>query len=114
MDKPKKFAFRCLAYQETDGSFTGVCLDLDIVEERHAAIEEAMLSINDAILSHLLTAVDLGFPKELINRSAPKKYWDKLKRLAVRQPTSQDLLPFRFFPISFPELKLNYLESMYA
>lgn len=90
-------AFRNIAYKEKDDSFTGVCLDLDIVEEGHATLEEAILSMNDAILSHLQTAAKLDFPKELINRSAPKEYWDKLKEITQERLHTKDLEPFRFY-----------------
>lgn len=92
----KKFAFRCIAYQEKDSSFTGVCLDLDIVEESHATLQEAILSINDAIDSHIQVARKLGFPKELISRPAPKEYWEKLEEIA--NPKTQKL-PFDTFQI---------------
>ncbi len=92
------FSFRNIAYQEKDGSFTGVCLDLDIVEEGHATLQEAILSICDAIESHFKAAKKLGLPKELIDRPAPKKYWDKLKELASENtPKPSFSSPFHFF-----------------
>jgi len=102
MDK-KTYSFRSIAYQEEDQTFTGVCLDLDIVEEGHATLEEAQLSINDAIESHFRAAEKLGFPKELINRPAPSEYWDKLKEMIA--PISQkhkEVLsnPFKFYNTS--------------
>lgn len=90
-------SFRCIAYQEQDSSFTGVCLDLDIVEEGHATLEEAILSINDAILSHLQAAAKLSFPKELVNRSAPKEYWNKLKELIRAETPKSNIPAFQFF-----------------
>lgn len=71
------FYFHCIAYREKDNTFTGVCLDLDIVEEGHASLEIATESIKDAVASHLQAAKELGFPNELVNRPAPKKYWGK-------------------------------------
>jgi len=96
--KIPKFSFRNIAYQEKDGFFTGVNLDLDIVEEGHATLEEAILSITDATQSHLEAAGKLGFPKELINRPAPKKYWNILDNITRPKPTPR-MLPeyFRFF-----------------
>lgn len=92
-----QFSFRNIAYQEKDGSFTGVCLDLDIVEQGHTTLQEAILSINDAILSHFNAAKKMGFPKELINRPAPKEYWNKLKEFTKQQTTRRDFAPFQFF-----------------
>lgn len=95
--KQISLGFRCITYQEEDGSFTGVCLDLDIVEENHATLEEAVLSINEAVDSHLQAAAKHGFPKELLSRPAPKEYWNKLKEV-TQTKKQQDLVdPFRFF-----------------
>lgn len=101
MVKPDLF-FRCIAYKEKDNSFSGVCLDLDIVEEEHATLEEAILSINDAVLSHLQAAAKLDFPKELINRSAPKEYWNKLKEITQEHTSKKSLEPFQFFTTQPP------------
>ncbi len=100
----KNLTFRCIAYLEKNNSFTAVCLDLDLVEEGHTSLEEAILSINDAIIAHIETAKRLGFPKELIFRPAPKKYWKKLIELTKEKPikTSSSRSPFDFrtVPIS--------------
>lgn len=95
-------SFRCIAYKEKDGSFAGVCLDLDIVEEGHSTLEEAILSINDAILSHIQAAAKLNFPKELIDRAAPKKYWNKLKEVTQEHTSKKNLQPFQFFTTQPP------------
>lgn len=96
--KQKNFSFRNIAYQESDGTFTGVCLDLDIVEEGHSTFQEVLLSINDAVLSHMQAAEKHGFPKELINRPAPKKYWDRLEKVTKpKARTSSVSVPFHFF-----------------
>lgn len=96
----RNFSFRCIAYQEKDGTFTGVCLDLDIVEEGHATLQEAILSINDAIISHMSASEKLGFPDELILRRAPKEYWDKLNEIVHAKPQELTLKPFQFFTTS--------------
>ncbi len=99
MENPT-FNFRCLAYQEKDSSFTGVCLDLDIVEEKHQTLQEAILSINDAVRSHMLVAAEEGYPQELLSRPAPKMYWEKLGKLASRakKPQKLPIEMFQFFP----------------
>ncbi|MBI2601282.1 hypothetical protein HYW42_05010 [Candidatus Daviesbacteria bacterium] len=98
----KDLSFRCIAYQEKDGSFTGVCLDLDIVEEGYVSLEEAILSVNDAVLSHLQAAAKLNFPKELVNRSAPKEYWNKLKEITKENVSKKSFEPFQFFTTQLP------------
>ena len=91
----KKFVFRVFAYKEADETYTAVCLDLDIVEENHQSLQQAVLSINEAVDSHFKTAAKLGFPRELIHRPAPKPYWNKLKELT--SPTPRPLTPFQYF-----------------
>lgn len=100
MAKLKEFTYRCLTYQESDGSFTGVCLDLDIVEEDHQTMEQAILSLHDAVETHLKAAAGLKFPKELIYRPAPKKYWNILRLMTAVQPQKANFPPeFRLFPM---------------
>lgn len=94
----KRFSFRCIAYQEKDGSFTGVCLDLDIVEEGHVSLQEAILSINDAIGSHMEAAAKLGFPDELTYRPAPKEFWRKLSEVTKEKPVAPPN-KFQFFSV---------------
>ena len=91
--------FRCIAYKEKDDSFSGVCLDLDIVEEDHATLEEAILSLNDAISSHVQAASKLGFPDELTFRPAPKEYWDKLRQITKVKQEKPFISPFQLFTV---------------
>lgn len=91
--------FRCIAYKEKDGSFSGVCLDLDIVEEDHVTLEEAILSLNDAIASHIQAASKLGFPDELTSRPAPKEYWDKLRQITKVKQEKPFISPFQLFTV---------------
>jgi len=95
--KIQKFSFRNIAYQEKDGTFTGVCLDLDIVEEGHASLPEAILSINGAIHSHMDSTKKLGFPKELVFRPAPKEYWKMLDLITKPKLTKDIPENFQFF-----------------
>lgn len=98
--KKQRFSFRCIAYQEKDGSFTGVCLDLDIVEEGHQTLEESILSLNDAILSHLRAASKLRFPKELTSRPAPQEYWNKAKEIVDPKPEKKLTTSFQIYSVS--------------
>lgn len=102
------FSFRCIAYQEKDGSFTGVCLDLDIVEEGHITLQEAMLSINDAVISHMEAASKLGFPKELTLRPAPKEYWKKLEEITRPKAQKLPIENFQFYSVQSPQQSLVY------
>lgn len=103
----REFSFRCVAYQEKD-KFVGVCLDLNIVEE-HETLAEAVIGINDAILSHLLAAAEVGFPEELIYRPAPKGYWNKAKEIVAKEVRMKEKQPLPLFTlynqkVQIPEL----------
>ena len=104
----KNFSFRCIAYQEKDDSFTGVCLDLDIVEEEHVTLQEAILSINDAIISHMEAAAKLGSPKELTLRLAPKEYWKKLEEVTKPKAQKLSIGNFQFYSVQSPRHNLAY------
>ena len=104
----QEFSFRCISYQEKDGSFTGVCLDLDIVEEGHATLQEAMLSINDAIISHMQAVGKLDFPGELVSRPAPKEYWKMLEEIAKQKAQKLPIENFRFYSVQSPQQNLAY------
>ena len=103
----KKFSFRCIIYREEDKTYTGVCLDLDIVEEGHVSSEEAKLSIQDAIDSHMQAASKMGFPKELTFRPAPKEYWGKLVKISSPK-IAKPLNPFELVTINSIGSKLCY------
>ena len=104
--------FRCLAYQDRDNSFTGVCLDLDIIEEKHQTLQEAILSINDAINSHLEAAAEDSFPPESLRRPAPQKYWTKLKDFMAKQK-SPEVTPAQFQFYNYQPYFIP-LEPLYA
>lgn len=91
----EKFVFRVFVYKEADETYTAVCLDLDIVEENHQSLQQAVIGINEAIESHLKAAAKLDFPKELLHRPAPKMYWKKLNELI--SPTQPTITPFQYF-----------------
>lgn len=103
----KKFTFRCMIYREKDETYTAVCLDLDIVEEGHTSSEEARLSIQDAIDSHMQAVAKMGFPKELIFRPAPKEYWDILTKMSIRK-LSQPLGALQLVTVDSPSSNLCY------
>lgn len=103
-----QFVFRCVAYQEKDSSFTGVCLDLDIVEEGHVTLQEAILSTNDAIVSHMEAVAKLGFPKELTLRPAPKEYWKKLEEITRPNAQKLSIENFQFYSFHSPKKSLAY------
>jgi len=108
----KEYSFRCIAYPEKD-KYIGVCLDLNIVEERES-LEGVIKELNDAVLSHFLSAAELGFPKELLFRPAPREYWEKLKeitRLEIRPKDKEKnhISEFSFYkiPIKAPVFDLR-------
>lgn len=75
---------------KSGGNFTGVCLTFDIVEEGTDP-ESLMKSLEEAALLHIEAVRENKLSDTLLNRPAPKKYWNKylqsLERLQ-RKPAS--------------------------
>jgi len=57
------------------GKFTAVCLDLDLVEEADTK-SEALAQIKEAVSGYLANAAKNNLDNDVLNRPAPKKYWD--------------------------------------
>ncbi len=57
------------------GKFTAVCLDLDLIEEADSK-SEALAQIKEAVSGYLANAVKNNLDDDILNRPAPKKYWD--------------------------------------
>lgn len=96
----KPLHFRCVAYPE-DNIYTAVCLDLNIVEQRET-LEEVIVQLNDAIIAHVMTAAEVGFPKELIQRPAPDHYWKKATELLkheTRKDETNGVSEFTFYKL---------------
>ncbi len=80
------------------GNFTGVCLTFDIVEEG-ADPESLMKSLEEAALLHIETVRENKLPDKLLNRPAPKKYWNKyLQSLEKLQHRPAAPVSFRVSP----------------
>ena len=73
-------------YPEQD-SYVGVCLTFGILEEGTNSLT-LMESIKEAAMLHLEVVVKNNLPDELLNRHAPKKYWNKYRE-ALKQSSSK-------------------------
>lgn len=74
-----------LVYREGK-RFIGVCLTFDIIEEGEDP-DSVMRSIEEAARLHLDVVTKENMRDELLNRYAPKKYWDKY--LALQKSLSR-------------------------
>ena len=71
----KKGSITLFIYPESN-KFVGVCLELDIVEEGND-LEWVKNSLLDATRTHVEIVVKNKLSETLLNRPAPKEYWDK-------------------------------------
>ena len=104
----KQFKFTQLVYFDAqDEKFTGVCLELNLVVESDS-LESSISLLNDATVSHLLAAAEVGFPSELIVRPAPAHYWQMVKSVSAKVGRDRTLSAeeFALFTqnITLPEL----------
>jgi len=73
--------FRFVIYKRPrDKYYTGVCLDLDIVEENKDPIA-LRKSLEEAVQGYLEAVIKKDLNDKLLNKPAPKKYWNMLKEL---------------------------------
>lgn len=61
------------------GKFTAVCLDLDLIEEADTK-SEALAQIKEAVSGYLANAAKNNLDDSVLNRPAPKKYWNLYRR----------------------------------
>ena len=104
----KQFKFTQLVYFDAqDEKFTGVCLELNLIVES-GTLESTVALLNDATVSHLLSAAEVGFPPELILRPAPSQYWQIAKSVAAKvgrdRPISAEEFALFTQNIALPEL----------
>ena len=111
----KQGLLRFIIYKRPkDKLFTGVCLDLDIVEEDKDP-EKLRKSLEEAVRGYVEAVDKNDLPKKLINRPAPKKYWkilsdiEKYLRLISRVSVPKQQMPVsdsRIFTKDLEELSV--------
>lgn len=70
-------------------SYTGVCLELDLVIHAPTA-EKAKEHIEDLASGWLKNVIKNHLPEELLNKSAPKKYWRIAKHIEKQIETRKE------------------------
>ncbi len=71
----QKGVFKFVAYPEGN-IFVGVCLTLNIIEEGKNP-QKLLESLKNAAFDHLEVVRKENLSDDLLNRHAPKKYWDQ-------------------------------------
>lgn len=92
-----------IVYEEGK-NFVGVCLTFDIVEEGENPTE-LLKSIKESAELHLETVIKNKLSDDLLNRYAPKEYWNKYFDISKNLEKS----PQNAFPIRSP-----YYQSLVA
>ena len=75
LNTKEKGVMEFLVYKEKN-TFVGVCLTFDIVEEGNNPVL-LMKSIRESAELHLKTVRKNNMSNDLLNRYAPKEYWEK-------------------------------------
>ena len=75
LNTKKEGMVEILVYKEKN-IFVGVCLTFDIVEEGINALS-VLKSIKEATQLHLNTVINNNMSDDLLNRYAPREYWEK-------------------------------------
>lgn len=75
--KPSDLILRCYGYEQKDGKWFGLCLDLNLAVEAHSQ-EHLRHKMKDAIVSYFYAVYDSedeGSIPQLLMRRAPIKDW---------------------------------------
>lgn len=62
-----------------DSLYTAVCLDFDIVEQGEDP-NALRISIEEAAKMHVETVINMNLDETLLNRNAPKPYWNRARK----------------------------------
>ena len=88
MNTKRSGAVNFIIYKDIkDSLYTAVCLDFDIVEQ---GINPELLrkSIEDAAKMHVETVINMNLNENLLNRKAPKVYWNRAKKAVAAYENS--------------------------
>lgn len=87
-------------YPEKD-KFVGICLTFDIIEEGQD-VNELMRDLKKAALLYLKVVINKKLSEDLLNRYAPKGYWEKyfnfLKNLEEAKVANKRKMATSLFP----------------
>ena len=80
----EKGKFTLFVYKEKPNYYIGVCLEFDLLAEG-SSLEEAMQRIDKICWNYLQIVIENNWSDELLNKSAPKEYWEKfIKFLKIK------------------------------
>lgn len=80
--------FRILIYKKnTDNEVTAVCLEFGLIIKAKTK-EKAQECIKDVADTYLKNVIENKLSEELLNRSAPKKYWTIFEKLLEAEKKS--------------------------
>lgn len=78
LDNKKTQGIARILIYPSKNKYIGVCLDFDIIEEANTK-EEVIKQIKEATRGYIINAWKNNLDNSLLNRSAPKKYWEIYK-----------------------------------
>lgn len=91
----KQGQFTMLVYREKLDYYIGVCLEFDLIEEGTSA-QEVMRQIKEASVGYLKTVTENNLSDDLLNKKAPKKYWEKYQEF-LELKKKQSAIPWEEF-----------------
>jgi len=97
----KKGTYEFFFYKEK-GKSIGVCLTLDIVEEGKN-LKQVFNNLIEAVRGHIFTVIKKNLSDKLLNRPAPKYYWERLEEFIKLKEEQNKRIPepVRLPPPSF-------------
>jgi predicted RNase H-like HicB family nuclease len=85
----KKYGLARIFVFPEKNKYIAVCLDLDIIEEA-ATREDVLTQITEAVVGYVENAVKNNLDDKVLNRPAPKKYWELSEKYLKWISTKKD------------------------
>lgn len=102
--------FTLFVYREKSNYYIGVNLDFDLIQEGKNA-PETMEKIKEVSLGFLETVIKKNLSDDLLNRAAPKEYWEKYRTFLQKRAETKKLIPWNQYFQDFP-YNLNLLKQL--
>lgn len=109
----KRGKFTLFVYQEKPNYYIGVNLDFDLIQEGKTALE-TMERIKEVSLGYLETIMKKNLSNELLNRPAPKEYWEKYRIFLRKRAEAKKLIPWNQYFQDFPYTRQSLKQLLHA
>ena len=109
----KQGKFTLFVYREKPNYYIGVNLDFDLIQEGKTA-PETIEKIKEASLGYLETVIKKNLSDDLLNRPAPKEYWERYRKSLRKRVGVKKLILWNQYFQDFPYTRQSLKQLSYV